>query len=280
MSQYKGQYSDNEAIDGIVSRLMTGEDHLSYSSLCAFLDSPRKFISYKLGRKEETPAMIYGAMLHCLVLEPAKFEDRYFAIDDTEICAQIGGAKPRATNQYRAWKGEQMIKAGDRKLVETSDYLHAKSIANDVLYNRASSKILEMAPTREKPVTWEYMNFKFKGYIDMDGQLTADLKSMPDSSPRKAEREIQSNFHFLQQAMYRIGKGERNDHYIIAVDKLGGVSVHELHKRLMEYGEELYQKIMIKFSECILKDHWDWNHDFWSERFDGIFTVDKPGWML
>jgi hypothetical protein len=57
----------------IISGLMSGESHLSYSSLKAFKKSPIDFINYKMGKKETTDAMLFGSMLHCLVLEPQDF---------------------------------------------------------------------------------------------------------------------------------------------------------------------------------------------------------------
>src|SRR5687767_9617340 len=95
--------SRQEHIDRIVNGLMSHENHLSYSSISAFKHSPRKFIDYKMGIKEETDAMLYGSMLHCLVLEPDDFFNRYHTIEDGDICNQIGGAKPRATKVYKEW---------------------------------------------------------------------------------------------------------------------------------------------------------------------------------
>lgn len=280
---YRGTFSNVEHIDNIVTGLMNKETHLSFSSLSAFIDSPRTFIDYKMGKKETTDAMLYGSMVHCLVLEPDDFFNRYFTIDDTPIIKKLidgGKSKPRATTEYKNWHNAMLGVAGERQLVETTEYEYAKRIANDVRYNRASSKILEMANIREKPIEWEYMDFKFKGFIDGDGGVTFDLKTMADASAQKAQRQIVNDFHFLQQAMYKVGNGNLNKkHYIIAVDKKGGVSVHELSDRLMQTGKELYQIYMQRFHECILKNRWDESYDFHAERFDGIYKVDKPGWM-
>lgn len=264
----------------IVSALMKGESHLSYSSLKAFKKSPVDFINYKMGIKEETDAMIFGSMLHCLVLEPNDFESRYHCLDDRDICEQIGGAKPRATKAYKEWKEVAMQEAGDRILVETNDYLNAKIIASNVLHNRASRKILDLGFEHEKSIEWEFKNFKFKGFIDGIGaNLIFDLKTCQDADPEFFQREIIKNCYHIQAAMYLYAEGKMQDYYIIAVDRKGGVSVHKLHMNLIEQGMKEYNELLDKFNHCIIRDAFDQSYDFHAIRYDGIFDMEKPKWM-
>src|ERR1700722_5883559 len=85
----------------IIEMIMRGDMMLSYTALANFIDSPKDFADYKLQKKEPTKAMIYGSMVHCLVLEPRDFLNRYYPLDDEMICMEIGGAKPRATKKYK-----------------------------------------------------------------------------------------------------------------------------------------------------------------------------------
>lgn len=264
----------------IVSSLMKGESHLSYSSLKAFKKSPIDFINYKMGQKEETDAMLFGSMLHCLVLEPQDFDNRYHCLDDTDICNSIGGAKPRATKAYKEWKETAMAEAGDRQLVETNDYINAKIISSNVLHNRASRKILDAGWIHEKPIEWEFKNFKFKGFIDGIGdKLIFDLKTCQDADPEFFQRDIIKNCYHIQAAMYLYAEGKMQDYYIIAVDRKGGVSVHKLRMDLIEQGMKEYNDLLDKFNYCILRDAFDQSYDFHAKRFDGIFEVEKPKWM-
>src|SRR5688572_30277110 len=133
----------------LIESLMSGEGHLSFSSLKAFADSPSSFLEYKLAKPEPTDAMLFGSMLHCLILEPQDFDKRYLCLDDADICNSIGGAKPRATKAYKEWKAIAIAEAGERLIVETNDYLAAKIMAYNVRSNRASRKILDMCPEHE-----------------------------------------------------------------------------------------------------------------------------------
>lgn len=270
----------NSRVQTIIDRLMAQEDHLSYSSLSAFKNSPKTFIDYKMGIKEETESMLYGSMLHCLVLEPEDFPNRYHVLDDRDICNQIGGAKPRATNKYKEWKETAFAEAEGKTLVETDDYLTAKFTADNIHHNRASSRLMRECPMHEIPLDWEYKNFKFKGFKDAEGEKKMfDLKTMPDARPAKVHRQIIDMGYYLQAAMYLYGGGTVKDYYIIAVDKKNGVSVHKIHHKLIEQGMIEYENLLNKFNQCILSDSFDQSHDFYSELYDGTFIAEKPGWM-
>jgi PDDEXK-like domain of unknown function (DUF3799) len=265
-----------QEIDNIINKLMGGEGWLSYSSLSNFKSSPKDFIDYKLKAKVETPAMIYGSMVHCLVLEPELFKSRYHALDDTDICNQIGGAKPRATKAYKEWYAVAEQEAGDRIVVETDDLKAARYVANHVLYNRASRKVLDLCELREQDLEWSYKNFNFKGRMDGKGEKAVfDLKTCPDAEQGKFQRDIISNGYYLQAAMYLYGLNEVLPYYIIAADKVGGVSVHLLDQSLIEFGMKEYEFVTDKFNECILKDSFNQSYDFWSKRYDGIFIAEK-----
>ena len=276
----EAQLLDINPAEKIMQKLMAHESHLSYSSLSAFGESPKDFIDYKLRKAEPTDSMAYGSMLHCLILEPGDFENRYLALDDSEICDEIGGAKPRATKSYKEWYAIQEAGLNGRIMVSPVEYRHAKAVAGNVRYNRASRAILEMCPRRELPIEWEYQNFLFKGFIDLDGDSAiADIKSCADASPKKFQRDIVNMDYHLQAAMYVRGCGKPKDFYHIAVDKKGGVSVHLMDKYLLEAGMERYENLIQRFNECILCDGWDQSYDFWSPRIDGLFKADKPMWV-
>lgn len=270
----------------IVENLMNHSSHLSYSSLSAFGESPKDFIDYKLRKREPTDTMAYGSMVHCLVLEPEDFMNRYEPLDDSAICDEIGGAKPMATKKYKEWYADQESKLNGKIMVSPLEYNHAKIVAGNVRHNRASRAILTLCPQREKGIEWLYSNFLFKGFLDLEGESAiADLKTCTDASPRKFQRDIVNMDYHLQAAMYLKADMILNDHrrlkdfYWIAVDKNGGVSVHQADKHLLESGMERYELLLARFNECILSDRWDESYDFFAESWTGIYKAEKPGWM-
>lgn len=272
--------SQHETMEDIVAKLMRGEMRLSYSALSAFKESPAKFVEYKMRKKVTTDAMVFGSMVHCLILEPQDFDNRYFTFDDSAKCQEIGGDKPRATKAYKEWKAAKLSEAGEREIVDPQDFLSAKTIADNVKNNRAAAKVLRLCPIHEKGIDWEYKNFKFHGFIDGDGEeATFDLKICADATPRKFQRTIIDMDYHMQGAMYQYGNGRVKRHYMVAADKTGGVSVHLLHDKLIEKGMEEYDRLVGKFNECILAEGWGQSYDFWADRYDGIYMAEAPNWL-
>jgi hypothetical protein len=72
---------------------------------------------------------------------------------------------------------------------------------------------------------------------------------------------------------------KQRSYHIIAVDKLGGISVHTLNERLLRHGIQEYGYYMRRFNYAILTEAWDQSYDFWSDQWDGLFQCDKAGWM-
>jgi hypothetical protein len=286
--------SRQDQIDAIIRKLIHGEDHLSFTSLNAFRRCPVSFIDYKLHKiqetEEESAAMKFGAMLHVLVLEPHDFDNRFYTFDDSDKCQELiaGGAKsPRATKQYKEWYATQAGSAGDRTIVKPQEAAHARLVAYNLKNNRAARRVMDMCPVHEKKISWQHKNFNFKGFIDGDGEHAMfDLKSMADAEKRKAQRAITDKGMYIQAACYQYGSGltKMKQHYIIAVDKMSGVSVHELHPRLLEKGLEDYMQLVDYFNVCIAEDAFEESFDFWAkyreERWTGIFSAELPGYML
>jgi hypothetical protein len=112
---------------------------------------------------------------------------------------------------------------------------------------------------------------------------------MPDADPKKVQREIIDRGLHIQAAMYQYGLNEVEhlaglpttfrDYHIIAIDKKRRISVHKIHKALIEYGMIEYTKILDLFNHCIIDDAFDQSFDFFAERSDGIYICEKPKWL-
>lgn len=286
----------------IVDDIVFGRKKLSYSALSAFIDSPKDFSDYKLRTKVETPAMIYGSLVHCLVLEPKEFERRYYCKDDTDMVEKLratGSKNPRATNVYKEWLAAAEAGADGRIIVSPQDYAHAKVVAYNVRTNRASARLLAACPLREQGVDWHFLNFNWHGYIDMEGECDiADLKTMPDANRDYVDREIRRRRLYLQSTMYGMGsmsrgmtqeemeafeysvKADPKTKHIIAVDKLGGVSVHEIHPRLLQYGLDEMTHFVKQFNRAYIEEAWDDSQSFYGHPWTGRFVCEVSGFQL
>lgn len=261
----------NEQIEALTTRLLRGEEFLSYSALSCFGESPKHFIDYKFKDKKKTEAMLYGSVLHCLVLEPNEFNNRY----------AIAPALSKATKTGKVAHIEFMETAGDRVVISASTHTKAINTMQSIKGNWPANRLLNMIEVKEKHIEWEFMNFKFHGFIDglKPQRLVMDLKSCADASPRKFQRDIVAMDYHLQAAMYLEGLGQDLPYYIIAADGDGGVSVHLLDDRLINAGRERYYFLMDAINKCILKEDFRSSFNFYSDRGDGVFIAEKPAYM-
>lgn len=280
------QISDSAVVNKILSRILRKESNLSYSALSAFMEGPREFIKYKLRQREQTEAMQYGAMVHCLTLEPEDFYNRYFVLDDEEKKKEIGGAKPTATKAYKDWVLEMKVNAGSKEMVSAANHKMASQIAMDVRFNEASARILSLCPNREQEMEYDFGNYKWRGFKDGSGKdAIFDLKTCQDANPDKFLYDIYKMGYYIQGFMYLLGDsiidGEprmsdfRKDYYIIAVDKKAGISCHQLKPNYIERGRKEFEFYVNKFSECILTDGFDKSYEFFAQRYDGIYDADR-----
>lgn len=267
-------------VEELVEKLLSGEEHLSFSSLNAFAQSPKAFIDYKFLEKEETPAIVYGSVVHCLTLEPEKFDLDFFVFRDLDICKEIGGTVPRNTNRYKAWAAEEKLKAGERTTINEELYNKAVLASEQILSNNASKWLIKECYGKEVEMDWEFKNFKFLGYKDAEAaDFILDLKTCQDADPRAFQRNLILSNYFIQAAMYLYGTGVDKDFYFIAVDGNLEVSVHKLERELIMYGMERYDQLVKYFNTCIIMNAWDKSYDFYSDRRDGAYLAEKPRYI-
>jgi len=273
----------------LIQKIEDGKQTLSFSALKSFAQSPQHFIRYKLGDKPQTDAMMLGKVLHCLVLEPESFDKKYFVLNDSEICAQIGGLKPRATKAYKEWVSGQQSKIQGREIVEMQDYDQAFKMRNSVYENEVMRRYVSKIKQTESKVEFNHMGFDFVGYIDggdfdKDDCIIIDLKMVQTAEPRKVERVIFDELYFMQLEMYRIGLQQmhgidmnESKCYILAVDRMCNVSVHKIHADLLKFGRQKFEYLIKRFNECTFKNKWHEGYEFYSE-LGGIFLIDRPAY--
>ena len=102
-------------------KLRHGKHHFSPSQLKKLYLSVGNLNAYLSRIWQPTNQMDFGTLVHCLILEPHTFEDRFYIIDDAEICKEIGGKRPTSTKAYGEWKDNEVETAGDKTIISQSD---------------------------------------------------------------------------------------------------------------------------------------------------------------
>ena len=230
---------------------------ISWSRLKHYDRSPAHFLENWLNPPEETPAMTLGRALHCLVLEPGKFEVRYVAAPE--------GIDRRTKDGKAAWAA--FVEESKGKTVITAEQMEqAQGMAQAIAASNAASRALAMCPRREHSIEWEDFatSLPCKGVIDAWGEQWAiDLKTTDDAGDRAFARAIANYGYHGQAAFYLDGLGQGSHGHVqnflfIAVEKNPphGVRVFSCSPDLLATGRQLYLKLLGRHAECVAAGEW------------------------
>jgi PDDEXK-like domain of unknown function (DUF3799) len=283
----------------LILKLQSGEYSLSYSSLSAFSVSPRNFIAYKLQEYKTTKAMTMGEAVHCKVLEPDMFADRYYIapnVDGSTVAGkkiwadiytkftgiELGLNKqgnpvtPKIDDIIAAVKDATTERGEDGNVIKNGIIIlpgasneEADYRARMLINNRATRYVLNQLTQTESKIEFEFEGIKFKGRLDGAGDgIIADIKNMPDATIHAATRTINARKMYWQAFCYDTATGTGNDCYILAVDGKGETSAHlfskEHHKRaeieMREYCQRFKELIEESFFDASV---WDQSQDYW-----------------
>lgn len=286
--------------DALIDKLISGDYSLSYSSLAAFSVSPRAFIAYKLKERKTTPAMILGEAVHCKVLEPDMFNERYVIAPDVDGSTSSG--KNAWAELYMRLTGDELPvnKQGNfvipkqtvlieqvkdltkkvdpetgKKTFDGITILPAKVNedadfrARMLVSNRATRYVIDMICDTELSIEYEFAGIRFTGRIDGKGTgMICDIKNMPDATLRAAKYQIVARKMHWQAFGYNYSSPDKCRCYILAVDGNGETSAHVFDDKHLEKAEVEIAEYCNLFKDLIVdsmfdRSVWDQSQDFW-----------------
>lgn len=281
------QDADIVRIDGgkkkfeVISGLFDGSTKLSHSSFWQFQKSPKHFIDYKLGRKEQTPAMLKGNVIHCLILEPDEFENRYIVeptgpdVPRKPSISQINAKKKSdSTIESIAFWNDFQENAAGREIITSALKDQAERTRDAVYRNEPARFILDAITQTEIDAEWSAFGFKWRGKIDGKGSgIIVDLKTVADADPFKIERSIRYDGMGQQSAHYTTG-ARLSDHnyFIIAVDAGMNITVFEIEKKTRSVFWDQIGDAVVGLRRCMAFNQWDQSFDFWADQ-SGFYKI-------
>lgn len=265
MSAAEAIYQEQEsAVRDLIRRIENKEEYLSYSSLREFAISPRHFLRYKMKQKEQTPAMVFGSLVDCMILTEDQVEARFAVAPDVDRRTKEGKAK---------W--EEFIQRAEGKEVVTADqYAAAEKIRDEVYRNEASAFLLDQTDNTQLPIEYEWEGWKWRGFVDADGPtIRWDLKMVSQFNPDKFFWKVKDMRYHWQGAGYTINAGARKDFYILAIDTdIYLPAVYKVSSNLLEMAQKEMREVMAGFRRCVMLDKWHEGYEFWGpER--GLFHL-------
>jgi len=230
---------------------------LNFSSLKEIDRSPAHF-KYKLEHKEpSTPAMAFGSLVHCLILEPQTLADRYIEAPKCD----------RRTKEGKAIYEAFLSTSNGKEVVSSDDMAQAQEIAKIVLSSAEVQKIISQGKA-EQTLEGIIDGVEMKGRLDfIADSFILDVKTCQDANPKSKSFSAFSKsihkFHYdaqayIYQALVRQSTGKTLPYIFLAIEKEApyGFALYHLPAEYLEIGQKKVEKWLRSYKKCLADDFW------------------------
>lgn len=241
------------------------------SMLDVFRRSPKRFhglyVAGTLQRDDPTPALEFGKLFHCFVLEPKRFAETTLTIP---LLAPDGAPWDRRKKDHKAAWADLEDSGLELVTLDTFDLLTAMRDA--ILGNFDARSYIDDDGAVEQAIYWTdtQTSLPLKAMRDKvarNGRVIVDVKTCRDSSPQAFAREAANYGYYRQAAHYLDGHkaafGEPADGMVfIAVSKEPphDVACYELDSEAIELGRSELRCTLTRLAECFSCDDWEAPH--------------------
>jgi len=247
--------------------------------------------------RRETPALMLGSAIHCALLEPDEYFQRYAIAPKANLATKKGQAT------FEAWLGEPLPeRIGDESQFEAIQRTHKRivlraeeaekvaRIADGASKSKAVQTLIGGASNFEESVIWSdpETGVSCKARLDAHlmgkrGPVVIDLKSSEDASPYAWEKEIGNRLYHIQAAFYVDGllaalaaNGSEYSsgtflHLVYEKAPPYACAVHRMPSDAMEVGRREYRRLLKLWRRCV-------DDDSWGDYSERIFTTGLPRW--
>lgn len=254
----------------------TAIDALNWSSLAPMAKSAKECLWYQEHEREDSEAMLLGRAIHCLVLEPDTFRDRY-------VGSPFDSMRTKAARQ---WRDDVTARGVD---VLTEDQLNTvEAVSLAVLNNPAAAAILDGCEA-ERVITWTMHGVKCKARLDaVAPDRVIDVKtcrSLATFARQQGDEVMGQDFarrlYHGQSAWYGDGSVEAGvcdddaKDYIIAAETNPPYdsAVFKLPPYVIDAGRVLYERLLDRWKACREVGEWP-------GRWQGITELQLPQWAM
>lgn len=241
---------------------------VSKSMLWEFNQSPHKWLHGR--RKESTPAMEFGTLVHTVVLQPHLLQQEY----------AISPHDSFRTNAAKEWREEQ-VAAG--KIVVTEDDMdRAAEIDNTIKEDSVLFSLGEYE--RELAIFGSVGDIQAKCLIDIapsHGDCLVDLKTTSSIGDIKSIQNtvVRLGYHW-QAAMYldmfNAATGSNRTTFMflfVETDYPHETAWVSTSQELIDLGRIGYMNAIARYAECVRNKHFP-------KAIEGIQEVTAPAWAI
>jgi exodeoxyribonuclease VIII len=234
---------------------MDDKDYFSVQALSAslgkaLLRSPAHAKAMLDNPSTPTPSMVFGTVVHGLVLEPHR-QDIY--VVKRENWTTKAGKEER-----------EALEATGLPIVNAQDEICALKTRDAVLNHPLAFELLSRCQAREQEIYWNgHLGVPHKAKLDAVGSnLVVDLKTTQSADPDDFARSAISYGYHIQAANYSTAfeteYGNTPTFYFVAVETAPpyGVSVFTMDAAAIDEGRRLMRKAAALYKACMESGEW------------------------
>lgn len=220
--------------------------------------TPEKFKWLREHPEPATPALIFGQVVHKLLLEPDSFGEEF----------AVAPAVDRRTKDGKAAYAEFLAELNGRQEIKLEDLEKATAMV-EVLHNTPFVTVLMAGAEREKPLFWqdadtgEACKVRLDALTEIGGQpIIIDYKSAADASADGFLRHALKYGYDFQGGMYseavRIQTGKEPRFVFIVQEKEAPYSVNilEADAQFILRGTDKFRELLGIYHECKQTGNW------------------------
>lgn len=249
---------------------------ISRSELWKLNESPEKFKWYKDHPEKPTPALLFGQVVHKLLLEPDGFEKEFAVLPEVDRRTKAG------KDEYSAFLEENEGKG----IVTIEMFQTAWEMAEKAKQEPFVAKLLK--GEHEKPFFWtdevtgENCKCRVDCLTDIGGKpYIIDYKTCADASNDAFMRDAIKYGYHVQAAMYSDGVehniGTKPTFVFIAQEKNPpyAINIFQADEAFVQYGMDVYRELIGIYHYCKTNDRWYG----YLGREQIINSLQLPAWM-
>lgn len=267
---------------------------ISVSKLKKLKKSP---LHYKEEERKDTEAFTFGSAYHCYLLEPEKFKDRYYVIDEKEIIDILvgeGAEKPRATKTYKEWLDSQTAKAEGKIILNSDDFQKIKDMGSRILSHHYAKSLIRGGIAERFLFVKLYDNYGNEYYIKLiadyfkeNKRIITDLKSCNDAIMNGFQKDAAKYDYHLQSALYSdiyehlYFKGFKCNFFFLAQEKAKpyAFNIFEASPQFLGQGRYEYEMLLMLWKQCENEGVYP-GYQVWCENKYGVNEISLPPWAI
>jgi hypothetical protein len=244
------------------------ERPLSYSSLKEFAKSPRHYVEYLRKERKSTPAMVFGSMIHCMLLQPNEFGHQFAVMPNVDKRTKEGKAT------YEAF----VLEAEGKEVVSQDQYDEANNLVNKVISETHIADAIQSCNKFEQEWKAEINGLPFRGFFDgVADDYILEVKTANDASPKTIINDFYNRQYHIQAGLYSQIASKPIKYLIIETTAPYNVILADADTSYVEYGMKQAVEYINKFKECLDNNMFDMGYEFHMK--DGQFSINLPSWV-